>query len=1008
MLVGSGKLRNDVWVGQLTSGSQSSWTIDDRYLHTENGYNPELMRSNMRWREVTPGRVAPPTWPNGPKYSLPMTNDDWIACQDSIKKRLAYTTALPDPSVCKDPPQFCYDHTNARGCHAQGMWKRENMWSPRRGLGAASANGKIFVIGGQAREYGRIDDSRLIGGLGGQKRIETVKDHSTIQEDLVLKNDVWSSDDRGATWELVSPGCKDPQEDALMQTELWSRNHSNPLLPKFVGSIGSKCVDSSNCYGVAECKVLGNTLDKVCVCPMFSPRMHHSVTVQRRFSMDKDNVVFTEDVMYVVGGFISVKQAFCANRSCGPTDGYRLAVDDAWMSTDGKTWIQIKPAFSKNGSFRGRGSHSAVIAYGNSIVRNNTGNPFEKRDSLLIFGGETFHPNEKSTVYLNDVWRIDLPKAPCCIPSQGCEDWSIQNKACLPNQNDWKIVSYKSKWSARSGHSTVYEPRSLRNSFTHRIYLIGGINSEGVQSDIWTWNLTSDEWQCDFCPNAGAENDTAAYLSIDSLLSEIKQLHLPSIGDGGDLINFTTPSITTAVNANAIALMALKGVNTIMDLASADLYSVLNLRGYTFPGSHARPVVDVCYLRAISIAIVNKCTTTRSATPLLNKNDLQHIYQPLNSHPSTTCGRGGESEPCVRGDWDGCTPIPGVSKVDVHGVGDVAVPQTQQNPLSAMEEIFCRQVPSGRYWGAAGFLNGKVVLLGGIGHNPNRLFRDVWARDDSYPQAVITTKPASRSPQSQFYFDNNGADDVAFEFKLVRDDSDIIPWTTTTKMAGANVGWLDDKRGGPGRGWYSLYVRAVKPSGNRDYSFSTQSNVYVWYYIPPIPWGAISGYIIVALVLLSAGYYGYRRRKKRLILEKFQLRRLKRKFKLRAAQQYSNSKVSTERIQKMHRRRSDATSTRSQISSQHHQSVSTHERLEVEPHGQMQTGAHETSNDRPHSRSHRPRSRSMRSDPYEYRESSSNHSIRRRKGNPADGRSGDEARNRRRREREKLRRDMRH
>ena len=133
------------------------------------------------------------------------------------------------------------------------------MRSPRRGLGAAVANGKVFVVGGQAREYARIDDSRLFGGLAVQNRIETVKEHSTIREDLVLKNDIWSSGDEGVTWQLVNPGCKDPQEDVLMQTEVWSRDHSNQSIPKFVGSISSKCVTSSDCYGVAECKALGHT-----------------------------------------------------------------------------------------------------------------------------------------------------------------------------------------------------------------------------------------------------------------------------------------------------------------------------------------------------------------------------------------------------------------------------------------------------------------------------------------------------------------------------------------------------------------------------------------------------------------------------------------------------------------------------------------------------------------------------------------------------------------------------
>ena len=208
MGIGTGKLRNDVWIGQLTSGSQSSWRVDDRYFLDGSSFNPELKRSDMRWREVTPGRVAPATWPTGPKYSLPLTNDEWIACQDSIKDRLEYTLILPDPSICNDPPQFCYEDMNAPGCHPQAMWKKDNMWSPRRGLGAAVANGKVFVVGGQAREYARIDDSRLFGGLAGQNRIETVKDHSTIREDLVLKNDIWSSGDEGVTWQLVNPGCK--------------------------------------------------------------------------------------------------------------------------------------------------------------------------------------------------------------------------------------------------------------------------------------------------------------------------------------------------------------------------------------------------------------------------------------------------------------------------------------------------------------------------------------------------------------------------------------------------------------------------------------------------------------------------------------------------------------------------------------------------------------------------------------------------------------------------------
>ena len=885
--IGSGKLRNDVWVGQLTTGSQSPWQVDDRYFADGGTFNPELIRSKMTWHEVTPGRVAPATWTSGPKYSLPLTYDEWIACQDSIKDRLDYTIVLPDPSVCDDPPQFCYDDVNTPGCHAQSVWKKDNMWSPRRGLAAAViSDNKIFVIGGQAREYARIEDTRLVGGLNGQKRIETVQGHSTIREELALKNDVWTSEDGGATWKLVNPGCKDMQEDVLIQTEVWSRDHSNSSLPKYVGSIGSKCHRSSDCYGVAECKALGNTYDKVCVCPMFSPRMHHTVTVQHRFSVQEDGSIFSEDVIYVIGGFTSVKQAFCGNRSCGPADGYRLAMDDAWMSTDGINWTQIKPAFDQDSSFHGRGSHTALVVHS---YPDNNATELAGNDRLLIFGGETSNPQELSITYLNDIWQVNLPKEPCCIELKGCRDAKIYNAECTPSPSDWNVITTHAEWQERSGHTSVYEPPSSGNSFRHRIYLSGGKNAGTVFSATWTWDLLdSSPWHCDFSSDANSKGTTLgldAFLSIDSPLADVKRIQLPSFDNDENLLNASNHSVSPIVSDKGISVMASEGVKTMRDLSSADLYSVLKLRGFDYPGRYAQEVTNVCYLRAISIAFVEKCSIENIPKSFYHKQAVRRIGQSSHNSPSQLCGRGGESKPCVRGDWDGCTPIPGVSKVDVHGLGDVVVPQHLPNVSSVLEEMFCRQVPGARYLGAAEFLDSKLVLLGGIGSNSTRLYRDVWTRDDVFPQAFITTKPLSQSPQSKFYFDSNEAGAHVFEYKLLRNGTDIIPWTITTKHLGADVSWLDDKKGGPGKGWYILFLRAVDPSGNRDGYFSMQTNVYRWVYVPPIPWGFVSGFIIASLLLIIGGYYEHRRRKKKATLQRFQLRRLRRKFKLRSAHQ---------------------------------------------------------------------------------------------------------------------------
>ncbi|KAL7471825.1 hypothetical protein ACHAXS_012134, partial [Conticribra weissflogii] len=863
MGIGSGKLRNDVWIGELAHGSQSLWRVDDKYFNGgDKTFSPELIRSEMRWFLSNPGRIAPPSWPSESGSIIPLYYDEWIACQDSIKDDLI------DPTICDDPPLYCFRDILLPGCQPQAIWKEDNMWSPRRGHGAVVANNKIFVIGGRAREQKRIEEWRLVGGIDGQKRFETIKDHSTTREELVLKNDVWISEDgSGSSWTLVNPGCRDHQEEVLMKTEVWSRDLSEPSLPKIVGTLGSKCYRTSDCYGISECRALGNTHEKVCVCPMFSPREHHSVAIQHRFKVNDDSSVYAQDVIYVVGGFINVKQSFCSNRSCGSVDGYRLAIDDAWMSSDGRHWFQFKAAFSM--SFIGRGGHTSLIVRPSYQFGNMS--KTDSRDRLLIFGGEALNPYEFNTTYLNDVWEVSLPTEPCCLPSDGCSDESqLYNHSCLPRASDWKGITHTAEWPARAFHTSAYEPPSSSNQFVHRIYLMGGKNAIQDFHDVWTWNLANDvTWRCDYCtvdsdkvstalvPTSDqqvtkrSEND--AYLSIDLPLSSMKKFELPSLDKEAKLLNYTSRSTTIFLSDLDIATAAAVGVTTIKELASADLYRILKLRGFDYPGQFAREVRNICYLRALSLVLVEKCAIKQIPDLFFQNKALRERGQLANDDPpEISCGRGGDSNPCEDGDWDGCTPISGLAEVNVHGLGNVAVPQIKHNVSSVVTELFCRQLPGSRCYSASAFLDNRVVTLGGMGINGTTLYRDVWTRDEVFPRAFISLKPKSRTSQSKFSFDSSEAG-AYFEYKIIKDGKDVIPWSVTTKSIGVDVSWLR-------RGWYTLFVRSVDPSGNRDDAFSTEVNVYRWYYVPPIPWGLLSGCLVAAIALTVGGYFEYRRR----------------------------------------------------------------------------------------------------------------------------------------------------
>lgn len=651
-------------------------------------------------------------------------------------------------------------------------------------------------------------------------------------------------------------------------TEVWARENAGPEFPLHVGSMSSKCHRSSECYGVAVCRALGNTPEKVCVCPMFGPRKNFAVTVQQRFSRQADGSVVSQDVIYVVGGIVTVKQAFCANRSCGPEDGYPLAVDDAWMSTDGgETWLQIRPAFGSSDEFRGRGGHSIFVVHDYFNVDNST-EAEDQVDRLFVLAGESFSPHEMSTIYLNDVWSVDLGQEPC------------EGSACLSSVSGWTRVTSNAPWSPRSGQAVVYEPPSASNLFTRKVYLTGGEDSGGTRSDVWTWDLV--EWRCDFCrssPNATSRLDQ--FLDARSLLSEVRTFQLPE-----GTLQFAKHSSSPIVSEWGAAAMAEENITTVEDLASADVYKILKLRGFDFPGRTAREVANVCLLREVSKSIVDKCRLEASPRSLFHGNVDQHVSAPRegDSPRQPLCGRGGETEPCILGEWDGCTPIDGISKVDVNGLGFVPVPGTLPDVSATISEIHCRQVPRGRAFGGMAYIEGKVLLMGGIS-DKHELHRDVWSRDDVAPHAVITTMPSSRSSQSIFSFDSNEAGANVFEWKLRRNDGvDLTPWKVTTKSGPIDISWLDNKKGGPGRGWYTMWTRAVDPAGNKDELFSTQTNVYHWLYVPPIPWGSIVGGVFAFSIIAVALYVEYRRRKRRAVLQRFQLRRLRRKYKLKNAQ----------------------------------------------------------------------------------------------------------------------------
>ena len=121
------------------------------------------------------------------------------------------------------------------------------------------------------------------------------------------------------------------------------------------------------------------------------------------------------------------------------------------------------------------------------------------------------------------------------------------------------------------------------------------------------------------------------------------------------------------------------------------------------------------------------------------------------------------------------------------------------------------------------------------------------------------------------------------------------PWTFVEK--GTDVGWLKNyndlfetsnpytfeknlpTNNGPGEGEYILYVRAVDPAGNVDEDFKEGRNMYTWTYSPTPPYLLILLLVSVVGSIVMAAFVWYRRRMRQLALERYAMKRIRRKFK---------------------------------------------------------------------------------------------------------------------------------
>lgn len=780
----NGGFRNDVWYSEVSSRSATTWSVRHQFLAINEKQmglkSDKVVTSNMKWLCMNEGKKAPPFWPvEHDKVGKPIAYDDWISCQDYFGEKRG---------------RECFDKNSI-----EYMYKTENMWSPRRGHASAVLNGNLYVIGGRSRERVIIDYERFVGAAS--NRIDLNTGQRTIRESTVLKNDVWMSKDAGKTWTLVTPGCRNQQEDILIETEFMpGKTRYSTTSNGFENFSSVKCQDSTDCYGDEVCKSLDGRSDKkVCVCPLFGIREHHSLDVQHRYVERDDGTIYSEDYLYLTGGFTQVRHEFCGNLACGNRGSYRMALDDVWVSNDGANWVQLRRAtVGSPTSFKPRGGHSTNLISANSFQE-------EDVDRLFVFGGESVGPNQPKSEFLADMWYMELFSEPCCVRHTSCHLSShpltpYDLDICISRRREWIRMDLKSEIYGRAGHVSIHEPPSSMNAFKDYIYIIGGKNSTSIHSDVWSLDLTSGiSWHSDISSHTSkngdeiefsrinSDHDYNLYYDMESNLTSLVSLRLPSTKSMDE--TFAVPLVFKVIEDGDVAILEELGIKTFSDLINADQRTILHLRGH---------VKNICYVKQLIEKFNSKCFVGEMRFKTPDISDL--------------CQDSIDPDSCILNTWDGCRPINDYTQIDIpfiHG-SSVSVPAVKLNHTNDLQNMHCKYTPGPRYMASGQYAGGKVLILGGQGNNPNKLYRDVWYRDDSHPTTIIKKKPKSKSSSATFVFESNEDGALQFEYKIFDQTErlDVTPWITCLKDELIDVSWLDSKKGGPGSGWYTMYVRS--------------------------------------------------------------------------------------------------------------------------------------------------------------------------------------------------------
>jgi hypothetical protein len=342
----------------------------------------------------------------------------------------------------------------------------------------------------------------------------------------------------------------------------------------------------------------------------------------------------------------------------------------------------------------------------------------------------------RDVVYYADMWRAQ-------ISTDGkigrWVDYSLNSSTVIP-------------WSPRAGHVAILETATAGNGYQRRLYNIGGDTGnrkEGFSDETWVLQIDnpSDFWRLDFQSeslylegtgnNVAYRNNSPAihYVGAKSPLDFMVRFWLPLKASP---FFGTAPELRPYVSGQRLKDLNSLDLHTIQDLAvKADVYAILKLRGYDFPGVTERMnFYDICDVRALAKGILDKCHVSQKEGFFDGEQQMPWNVVPQWAGPPPI--RTGPDDKSWHGrnymflqprvsyeeqvsNWDGCTklnlpplePLAFNNKPNVEGLGWVDEVTEIKSPDKIINELQCRYTPRRRAFHSGLLFEERVYIFGG-------------------------------------------------------------------------------------------------------------------------------------------------------------------------------------------------------------------------------------------------------------------------------------------------------